>query len=105
MKYLVIMWAAAAVYLVTGLWIMRRKDSARLSFFLRLSPDQVSDVAAYNKETGKMWCVFSVLLFAGGIVEAYEPSFSILIFAIFSIVGVGGATWWQSRIEKRYLKK
>ena len=50
-----------------------------------------------------MWCAFSGVLFAGGILIALNPAFSVFFFAIFCVVGIGGAVWWQSKIEERFI--
>ncbi len=103
MKYLMIMWGAAIVYLVVGIYAVNKKEPMRLSFVSRLTEDMVSDIPAYNKEVGKMWCAFSGVLFAGGILIALNPAFSVFFFAIFCVVGIGGAVWWQSKIEERFI--
>lgn len=100
-----IMWGAAAVYLVTGLFCMRRKTPMRLSFISKTPAEKISDIPAYNKEIGKMWCAMAVFLLAGGGAMMANPAFSVLFFVVASTVGVGGVAWWQSRIEKKYLEE
>ncbi len=102
MKYLVIMWTAAALFFIAGLCIRKSRKPVRLSLFTKVLPDEMSDITAYNREVGKMWCVSSAVLFASGIAEAYAPSFSILIFSFICTAGVGISVWWQSKIEQKY---
>lgn len=100
MKYSVVLWVAAAIYLAIGVCGMHRKTSMRLSFISQTPIEKISDVSAYNKEIGKMWCVMAFVLLIGGAAIRVNPAFSILLFAIVSTVGVGGIAWWQSKIEK-----
>lgn len=105
MKYLIIMWGGALVYLIVGICAMNKKTPMRLSYFSRLTADMVSDVPAYNKAVGKMWCALAGVLFAGGVMDALNPASSVFIFAVFCTFGIGGAAWWQSKIEERFLEK
>ena len=103
MRYLVIMWTGAAVYFIAGIHIMKSRKPARLSIFTEIPSDRVTDLAAYNREVGKMWRVLSAVFFAGGIAEGFKPAFSLLIFALFCTLGVGVSAWRQSKIEEKYL--
>lgn len=105
MRYLVVMWIGGAVFFLAGICMMKSKKPVRLSLYTEITQDMVSDVSAYNKEVGKMWCISSVVLFAGGIVEAFNPAFSLLIFALICTLGVGVSVWRQSKIEEKYLTK
>lgn len=105
MKYLVIMWGAAVIYLIIGIYAMSKKTPMRLSFISKIPMEKISDIPAFNKEIGKMWCVLAIVLFAGGALDMLNPAFSVFFFAIACTVGVGGAAWWQSKIEKKYIEE
>ena len=54
---------------------------------------------------GKMWCVFSIPLWVGGIVEFLLPAASILILALACTVGIGLVVWRYHKIEEQYTIK
>lgn len=55
-KYLIIMWAAALIFIIVGLSIMKKEKPVRLFIGSGISLDKITDVKAYNRTIGKMWC-------------------------------------------------
>lgn len=52
-----------------------------------------------------MWCVFSIPMFVGGIVEFILPISSILILLLTCTVGIGFVVWYYHKIEEKYFVK
>lgn len=70
-----------------------------------ISESDINDVKAYNRAIGKMWCVFSIPMFVGGIVEFILPISSILILLLTCTVGIGFVVWYYHKIEEKYFVK
>src|SRR5699024_3273939 len=105
LMYLIVMWLAAILFIIIGIYAMNRKKPMWLGAGSQISESNINDVKAYNRAIGKMWCVFSIPLFVGGIVEFILPIYSILILALTCTVGIGLIVWYYHKIEEKYFVK
>lgn len=105
MKLFALMWGAAMVFMMTGITIKKKKTPAQLSLFEKMDEDSISDISAYNKAIGRMWCRMSVFCFLAGVIELSHPEFSIIVFALACTAGVASSAWWQAKIEEKYVIK
>ena len=103
--YLIIMWGGGAAFLIIGAYAMRRKKPMWFSIGPNTAKGKIKDIPAYNKALGKMWCLFSIPLWISGIITFFFPAASIIVFAVFCILGIGAVAWWQSKIEEKYITK
>ena len=103
--YFIIMWAAAILFIIIGIYAMNRKKPMWLWTGSQIPELKIKDVKAYNRAVGKMWLLFSILFFTGGIVEFLLPLFSIILFAFTCTVGIGGIVWRYHKIEEKYFIK
>ena len=103
--YLIVMWAAPVIFIIIGIYAMNRKKPMWLGAGSPISESNINDVKAYNRAIGKMWCVFSIPLFVGGIVEFILPIYSILILALTCTVGIGLIVLYYHKIEEKYFVK
>lgn len=67
LMYLIVMWVAAILFIIIGIYAMNRKKPMWLWSGSQISESNINDVKAYNRAIGKMWCVFSIPMFVGGI--------------------------------------
>lgn len=102
--YLIIMWAAALLFVMVGIYSMNRKKPMWLGVGSRISESKITNVKAYNRSIGKMWIAFSALFLMGGIMMYFVPASSFVIFALAGTVGIGVVIWWQHKIEEKYLR-
>lgn len=100
--YMLVMWAAAALFLGMGIYISRRKEPMRIWTTERISADMIRDVPAYNKAVGKMWGFVSIPLCISGVIELWYPIASVIFFCIFCIIGIPGFVWCAHKIEEKY---
>ena len=104
-KYLMVMWIVAVIFIVIGIYVMSRRKPMWLWAGSKISESEINDVKGYNQAVGKMWCVFSIPLFIGGIVEFLLPVYSIIIFAFATVINIGLSVWIYHKIEEKYLSK
>ena len=105
LMYLIVMWIAAILFIIIGIYAMNRKKPMWLWSGSPISESDINDVKAYNRAIGKMWCVFSITMFVGGIVEFILPISSILILLLTCTVGIGFVVWYYHKIEEKYFVK
>lgn len=103
--YFVVMWIAAMIFLILGIWAVNRETPMWFWGGTQIPESSITDVKAYNRAMGKMWCVFSIPLWVGGIVEFLLPAASILILALACTVGIGLVVWRYHKIEEQYFIK
>lgn len=99
--YFIIMWVAAILFIIIGIYAMNRKKPMWLWTGSQIPESKIKDVKAYNRAVGKMWLIFSILFFIGGIVEF----FSLILFTFTCTVGIGGIVWCYHKIEEKYFIK
>lgn len=105
MRYLILMWGAALILVILGIHALRSEKPVTLFTGSPVMEDHVTDVKAYNRAVGKMWCLFSIPMWIAGIIEFWYPAASVVFFAVFCIAGVGGAVWGYHKIEEKYMIK
>lgn len=104
-KYLAVMWAAAAALVGLGVYACRRKRPMWFWTGEKISPSEIRDVAAYNRANGRMWCLCSVPYWIVGLIELWYPSASIIFFALTCVAGIAWVVWYHNRIEEKYRKR
>ena len=103
-KYLMVMWIVAVIFIVIGIYVMSRGKPMWLWAGSKISESEINDVKGYNQAVGKMWCVFSIPLFIGGIVEFLLPVYSIIIFAFATVINIGLSVWIYHKIEENIVQ-
>ena len=102
-RYLILMWGAALILVIMGIHALRSGRPVTLWTGSHILPDQVTDVKAYNRAVGKMWCLFSIPFWIIGIIEFWYPAASVVFFAVFCVAEIGGAVWCYHKIEEKYM--
>ncbi len=69
---MLVCWGTAAVFLGIGISGVRRKTPMTFWAGRNLDPEMISDIPAYNRETGKMWMVYSIPFCICGILSTLE---------------------------------
>lgn len=101
-RYLIIMWVVAALFLGVSIYVRGRKKPVRIWTTQRVSADEISDVSAYNRTVGKMWGIASIPLWIFGAVEYWYPVAAIIFFCIVCIIGIPAMVWYAHKIEIKY---
>ena len=96
------MWAGALLLVGIGIYVMKREKPMRLWTDVKVSADEITDVKAYNRAIGRMWCLFSIPLWIAGVVELWYPVFAIVFFCLMCTAGIGYCAWSYQKIEKKY---
>lgn len=99
------MWSVALFFIAIGIYARNRKTPMWLWSGYKISADKITDLKAYNRANGKMWCMFSIPLWIIGIIELFVPEMSIIIFAFTCPVYIGWIVFYYRKIEKKYIMK
>ena len=67
--------------------------------------EEVKDVIAYNRANAKMWIVYSLSYFIGGILGSFNMLLGGLIVTFACMPGLIVLVIWYGHIEKKYFVK
>lgn len=102
--YPAVMWAVGAMLVGLGIYARRRKKPMWFWTGEHISPDEVSDVAAFNRANGRMWQLSSVPFWIAGPIEFWYPQAALIFFALACTVGIAWVMWYHNKIDERYKK-
>lgn len=77
----------------------------------KIDPEQVTDIAAYNRANGKMWLLYSIPFWIAGIAGAcndLSPAASYIFLIVLILAGSVGLIWvllHYQKIADNYIKK
>ena len=96
-------WFCAALYLGIGIWAGRRKTPMNFWAGSEIPAWRVRDVAAWNREHKKMWCLYSVPWWLCGGVFFLDEIAAAVLMGLACTAGIGLLIWNNSRLEKKYM--
>ncbi len=96
---LVCMWFCAGLFLGFGLYALRREEPMWFWSGEKVPKDTVTDVPAYNKAHSRLFLLYSLPWWLGGLLGLAHP----LAAAI--VAGLAWLIWSHGNIEKRYRKQ
>ena len=103
--FVFVMCLCASVFTALGIYAAKRKDPIWFWSGTTVKAEELSDVTAYNRENGIMWCAYSLFFWLAAILALFDlmPAAGILVF----IGGFGGVFLVPvyQRIYKKYAKK
>lgn len=102
---LVCMWFCAGLFLGFGLYARRREEPMWFWSGTTVPRDSVSDVPAYNQANSRMWIVYSLPWWLGGLVALFSALAAAIIALLACTAGLGWLLWFHGKIEKRYRKQ
>jgi hypothetical protein len=91
-----------------GLWAERSKKPFGFWTFREVKRESISDIPAYNRESGKLWKLYSVPFFLAGALYSAGIRFpalqmaAIILLVIACTVGIALLIWQYKRIERKY---
>lgn len=103
-----LIWLAAAVsFVAVGIRTMLSKKKAAFSFWANAEMFEVTDVRAYNRALGKLWCAFGVGAALLGLpLLCGQDSAAVLITILGSMLeAIAAMAVYVTVIEKKYRKK
>ena len=102
----IIMWivcfGCAALFLGIAVYALHRKEPIWFWAGVEVSPSQISDVKAYNKENAILWITYSLWYLAAGVAEIWSSIVSGIILALGGTVGVVLLVVIYNRIRNKY---
>lgn len=101
----IIVFCCAFLFFGIGIYAERRQKP--MWFYSGTSVDEshITDIAAYNKENGRMWKTYSLWFFASGIASFWSMGIALTFLVLACTLGMGILVATFTKIENKYKKK
>ena len=104
-------WGSAALFL--GIGIHARKSTRPILFWAGsvIDPQAVTDISAYNRETGGMWMFYSVPYWIAGAIDLFFQGsdqgtiFAAVVLLLACLPGIPLLIRQYRRIAEKYIRK
>ena len=67
--------------------------------------EEITDVAQYNRENGRMWKLYSLWFLAAGLLNIWNSVAALIVLALSCTVGIAILVYTFLRIDKKYRVK
>ncbi|MDE6063601.1 MAG: hypothetical protein K2G20_03310 [Lachnospiraceae bacterium] len=108
MLYAFLIWLAlAACFVIMGIYNFFSKKKSAFGFWANAKVFEVTDVKAYNRALGKLWCVFGVVFALLGLPLLYGQNSPYILLTILGAMleAIAAMVVYVTVIEKKYRRK
>ncbi|MDR2167589.1 MAG: hypothetical protein LBE35_07055 [Clostridiales bacterium] len=71
-----------------ALWAFRRKDPMHFWAGKEVKPEEITDIAAYNRENGIMWAIFTASFVVAAVLSLFSVAAGGILVGILSTAGL-----------------
>jgi len=71
-SFAAIIWLCALGFGVIALWALLRKTPMTFWSGSTISPEEITDIPAYNRANAIMWGVYALCMFASGVISLFS---------------------------------
>ncbi|MBD5497129.1 MAG: hypothetical protein HDR11_05095 [Lachnospiraceae bacterium] len=108
MLYAFLIWLAmSACFVIMGIYNFFSKKKSAFGFWANAKVFEVTDVKAYNRALGKLWCVFGVVFALLGLPLLYGQNSPYILLTILGAMleAIAAMVVYVTVIEKKYRRK
>lgn len=108
MLYAFLIWLAlSACFVIMGIYNFFSKKKSAFGFWANAKVFEVTDVKAYNRALGKLWCVFGVVFAFLGLPLLYGQNSPYILLTMLGAMleAIAAMVVYVIVIEKKYRKK
>lgn len=108
MLYAFLIWLAlSACFIIMGIYNFFSKKKSAFGFWANAKVFEVTDVKAYNRALGKLWCVFGVVFALLGLPLLYGQNSPYILLTILGAMleAIAAMVVYVTVIEKKYRRK
>ena len=108
MLYAFLIWLAmSACFVIMGIYNIFSKKKSAFGFWANAKVFEVTDVKAYNRALGKLWCVFGVVFALLGLPLLYGQNSPYILLTILGAMleAIAAMVVYVTVIEKKYRRK
>ena len=108
MLYAFLIWLVlSACFVIMGIYNFFSKKKSAFGFWANAKVFEVTDVKAYNRALGKLWCVFGIVLALLGLPLLYGQNSPYILLTMLGAIleAIAAMVVYVTVIEKKYRKK
>jgi len=101
-SFAAIIWLCALGFGVIALWALLRKTPMTFWSGSTISPEEITDIPAYNRANAIMWGVYALCMFASGVISLFSLNAGVVLLIIVCVPGIIPLVFTYKRIYKKY---
>ena len=100
--FLLLLSICALSFVSIGIWALLRREPMHFWSGSTVEPSAITDVKAYNRANGLMWCLYAIPFYLAGILYFCSPQLGIALILLVVFPGIPVLIWNYYRIRKTY---
>ncbi len=100
--FAVICWVSTLPFVAIAIWAFKRKEPMHFWSGSTVSPEEITNIPAYNRANGLMWTVYAIGYLITGLLSLVNIIISVVLLILVSVVGTVALIVFYNRIYKKY---
>lgn len=100
--FAIICWLCSLIFGIISLWAFKRKDPMHFWSGSTVKPEEIMDIASYNRANGFMWLIYTFFMVATGVLSLFSIKIGAILLGIISVPGVFALVLVYNLIYKKY---
>ena len=97
-----IVWGCSLITGLIALWAFLRKTPMHFWAGSTVSPEEITDIPAYNKANGKMWLAYAAAMAVSGVIGLFSTIAGAIVLMIVCLPGIAFLFVTYGRIYRKY---
>ncbi len=97
-----ICWLCSLFFGAIAIWAFKRKEPMHFWSGSSVSPEEITDIPAYNRANGWMWTIYTIAMIMTGILSLFNISISVILLLVICVPGTIVLIITYNRIYKKY---
>jgi len=98
----IICWLCSMVFGAIAIWAFKRKEPMHFWSGSTVSPEDITDIPAYNRANGWMWTIYTIGMILSGILSLFNILISVILLVVICVPGTIVLIIVYNRIYKKY---
>ena len=98
----IVSFGCAILFYSIGIYASKRSKPMWFWSGTEVKASEITDVASYNKENGRMWKLYSLWYFASGVAEIWNSILALAFLLLGCSVGIALLVWSYQKIYNKY---
>lgn len=97
-----ICWLCSLIFGAIAIWAFKSKEPMHFWSGTTVSPEEITDIPAYNRANGWMWTIYTIGMIMTGVLALLNISISVVLLVVICVPGTIVLMIAYSRIYKKY---
>jgi hypothetical protein len=97
-----ICWLCSLLFGAIAIWAFKSKEPIHFWSGTTVSPEEITDIPAYNRANGWMWTIYTIGMILTGIVSLFNILISVVLLVVICVPGIFVLMIVYNRIYNKY---